>query len=359
MRTFVTGGTGFIGRRLIQQLLTRGDEVYALARSDSSAAELAGLGAHVVRGDILNRESLRTGMQGADVVFHLAAMYELGVQDPSRMEAINIEGTRNVLSVGHELGIPKMVYTSTVAVFGDTQGRVIDEDYRYDGPFRSHYDRTKWLAHYAVAEPLIEEGAPITIVMPGVVYGPGDTSVTGELLRMFWHGLLPIVPGPDQAVTYAHVDDIAAGHILAAVEGEPGETYVLAGPPVTFERLFGLWADVSGRPDPLFSIPARFIRPLAPLMDVVGKFMPLPQSFRAESIRVLGATYLARADKARAELGWEPRPVRQGLAETFDWLAETEPPLLPGLSREAATVGLLAATGILAGWLTRRDQAPH
>lgn len=355
MRAFVTGGTGFIGQQLVRQLVERGDEVYALARSDSSAAEVASLGAQIVRGDILNPELLRRGMLGADVVFHLAALYELGVRDAARMDAINVQGTRNVLSIGYELGVPKMVYTSTVAVFGDTRGRMVDEGYRYMGPFLSDYDRTKWLAHYEVADGLIQKGAPIVIVMPGVVYGPGDTSVTGELLRMFWHGLLPVVPGPEQAVTYAYVDDIAAGHLLAAERGKPGETYILAGPPLTFEELFGLWAEVSGRPAPLFSVPARFLRPLAPLMEVVGRFAPLPQSLRAESIRVLGATYLARADKARAELGWEPRSVRQGLTETFDRLAESEPPLLPGVTREAAVVGLLAAVGILLGWLARRD----
>jgi dihydroflavonol-4-reductase len=353
VRAFVTGGTGFIGQRLVQQLIARGDQVSALARSDSSAAHLKALGAHVVRGDILDVESLRSGMLGADVVFHLAALYELGVQDPAKMEAINVDGTRNVLGVGHELGIPKLVYTSTVAVFGDTQGRLVAESYRYDGPFLSDYDRTKWLAQYQVAEPLMERGAPVVIVMPGVVYGPGDTTVTGELLRMFWHGLLPVVPGPEQAVTYAHVDDVVAGHILAAERGEPGESYVLAGPPFTFGDLFDLWADVSGRPRPLFGIPARFMRPLAPVMGIVGRFVALPQSLREESIRVLGATYLARANKAKAELGWEPRPVRQGLTETFDWLAEAEPPLLPGLTREAAVVGLVVAV-VAAKWLSRR-----
>ena len=231
MKAFVTGGSGFIGQHVVQKLVARGDEVHALARSEESAALLRQLGATVFKGDITDAASLRPGMAGCDVVFHMAAWYKLGAPDWMNAEAINVGGTRRVLRLAHELGIPKIVYTSTVAVYGDTQGQLVDESYYKEGPFLTEYDRTKWLAHYKVALPLIEKGAPIVIVMPGGVYGPGDTSFIAQLMRMFYRGLA-VLPGSDLTVTYAHVEDIAEGHLLAAEKGKVGESYILTGPAI-------------------------------------------------------------------------------------------------------------------------------
>ena len=219
MKAFVTGGSGFIGQHVVQKLVARGDEVHALARSAESANLLRQLGATVFMGDITDSASLRPAMTGCDVVFHIAAWYKLGAPDWMQAEAINVGGTRRVLRPAHELGIPKIVYTSTIAVFGDTQGQLVDEAYYKEGPFLTEYDRTKWLAHYKVALPLIEKGAPIVIVMPGGVYGPGDTSFIAQLMRLFYRGL-PALPGSDLTVTYAHVDDIAAGHLGDPARGE-------------------------------------------------------------------------------------------------------------------------------------------
>jgi hypothetical protein len=199
MKAFVTGGTGFIGQQVVRKLLARHYAVYALARSAASAQTLAALGCTIVQGDITDVESMREGMAGSDVVFHIAAWYKVGSPDWLQAEAINVGGTRNVLRLAHELGVPRIIYTSTIAVFGDTQGQLVDETFYQGGPFLSEYDRTKWLAHYKVAVPLIEKGAPIIIVMPGMVYGPGDTSSLAEMMRLFYRGL-PALPGPGNHV---------------------------------------------------------------------------------------------------------------------------------------------------------------
>jgi dihydroflavonol-4-reductase len=232
MKAFVTGGTGLIGRSLIRQLVERGYHVHALARSAAGAATVSALGATSVPGDVTDRESMRAGMRGSEVVFHLAAIYDYAPEAKAQCEPINVEGTRVVLELAHELRVPRIVYTSSLAVFGDTHGELPDETYRADGPFLTEYDRTKWQAHYEVAMPLIEAGAPIIIVMPGAVYGPGDTSWLAEAMRLFHRGLMPLVPGPESVVTYAYVDDVAEGHILAAEKGRVGESYILAGPAV-------------------------------------------------------------------------------------------------------------------------------
>jgi nucleoside-diphosphate-sugar epimerase len=267
--------------------------------------------------------SMREGMKGSDIVFHIAGWYKLGAPDWMQAEAINVGGTRKVLRLAQELDIPKIIYTSTVAVFGDTHGELVDETYFQGGPFLSEYDRTKWLAHYKVAVPFIEQGAPVIIVMPGAVYGPGDTSSVADLMRMFYRGM-PAVPGPDMTLTYAHVEDIAEGHILAAEKGKIGESYILAGPAIPLGEMIDFWAHLTGKRAPALRIPSGWLRPFAPVMGVLQSILPLPTTFSQEAIATLGATYIARSDKARAELSWQTRPLQTGMLETFAWIADTE-----------------------------------
>src|SRR5579883_1075660 len=176
MKYFVTGATGFVGGRVVRQLIEAGHQVVAVVRTPAKAKDLRALGVDVQQGDVTDRESMREPMRGTDGVFHIAGWYKVGVKDKSEGEKINIQGTRNVLELMQELGIRKGVYTSTLAVNSDTHGKLVDETYHYTGPHLSEYDRTKWVAHYEVADPLIAQGLPLVIVQPGVIYGPGDTS---------------------------------------------------------------------------------------------------------------------------------------------------------------------------------------
>lgn len=355
MKAFVTGGTGFIGRHVVRRLLDRGYEVIALARSEVGGAMLRDMGAVAVPGDISDRESMREMMRGSDIVFHIAAIFDFSPDAVAQCEETNVKGTRNVLELAFELGVPRIIYTSTVAVFGDTHGEIPDETYFAGGPFLTEYDRTKWLAHYEVAEPLIAQGAPIIIVMPGAVYGPGDTSWLAETMRMFNRGLLPILPGPETVLTFAYVDDVAEGHILAAEKGRVGESYILAGPAVPIGELVDFWSQLTGKPRPVARIPARYARELAPITGRVQPVLSLPQSFSGEVFRTLGASYAGRSDKARAELGWKPRPIQTGMLETFEWITATEPPDVGEREKRAAGFIFLAATVLLLWWLWSRN----
>jgi nucleoside-diphosphate-sugar epimerase len=355
MKAFVTGGTGFIGRHVVRKLLERGYDVAALARSDSSAGILRAAGARVVRGDIGDKASMRAGMAGADVVFHVAGWYEVGDSDWMKAEQVNVGGTRNVLTLAVELEIPRILYVSTVAVFGDTKGQLLDENDEPTGQFRTEYERTKWLAHYKVAVPLIEEGAPIIIAMPGGAYGPGDHSFLGQTMEMFYRGSI-VVPGPETTFTYAHVEDIAEGIILAAEKGELGESYILAGPAVPLGEMVDFWSYLTGKPAPPLRVPASVFHKIAPAMEVVGSVAPLPRLFTGEALGAAGVTYMARADKARAALGWRPRPLQAGMLETFEWIAaNTPPPMLDTRQRRIAGITLLAAAALLIAWLLSRD----
>jgi nucleoside-diphosphate-sugar epimerase len=357
MHTFVTGGTGFIGNILVRRLAARGDEVRALVRSKKGKEKMEAAGAQAVWGDVTERASLREGMAGCDLVFHVAAWYKLGSRDWLKAETINVEGTRNVLELAYELGVPKIVYTSTLAVYGDTHGIMADESYVMPSTggvreFRTEYDRTKWMAHYQVALPLIERGAPIIIVLPGVVFGPGDHSLIAQLMEAWYRGLFPVFPGPETSYTYAHVDDIVEAHLLAAENGRLGESYVIAGPAMSFQEIVPLWARLAGKPVPLAYLPSRFLHPLAPVAQALGERIPgWPELLSADAVRVMGCTYIARADKALGELGWKPRPVEEGMRQTLDWVAaksRAEPLLSPrqkqiaGLSLAALAVLLLA-----------------
>lgn len=356
MKAFVTGGSGFIGQHVVRKLIERGYEVHTLARSKQSADILHAMGATAVLGDITDTASMRDGMEGSDVVFHIAGWYEIGSQKGGQAEGINVGGTRRVLRLANELNIPKIVYTSTVAVFGDTHGQLVDETYYNEDPFLTEYDRTKWLAHYKVAQPLIEKGVPIVIVQPGVVYGPGDTGIVAQLMRMFYRGM-PTLIGPDTVLTYAHVEDIAEGHILAAEKGDTGESYILAGPAIPLGEMIDFWGHLLGKRSPAIRVSGRYLRPFAPLMDFFYNLIPnTPALFSGEAVGSLGVTYMARSDKARNELGWKTRPLQTGMLETFKWIAETEPEPSPVQSKEKqlALLALITATVIFLFWLLGR-----
>ena len=263
------------------------------------------LGVDQRSGDIIDPAAVRSAMYGVDGVFHIAGWYRVGARDRREADVVNVEGTREVLKAMHELRIARGVYTSTLAVFGDTRGRVVDEAYRTSGPWDAIYDETKWRAHFEVALPLMERGLPLTIVQPGVVYGVGDHSPVRPIIDMYLRRRLPAVPA-STAYCWGHVEDTAAAHVLAMEKGRSGETYIVAGPPHTLADALRIAEAVTGIPAPRLRIP----RAVTSLLRVV----PGPAN---EGLRALGATYLGSNAKARSELGFDPRPLREGFAEVL------------------------------------------
>ena len=317
MKYFVTGATGFVGGRVARQLVDAGHQVVAVVRSPEKARDLAALGVTLAQGDVTEKESMRAPMTGVDGVFHIAGWYKLGVRDKRDGERVNVQGTRNVLELMRDLGIAKGVYTSTLAVFSDTHGRLVDETYRYDGPHLSEYDRTKWVAHYEVADPMIAAGLPLVIVQPGLIYGPGDTSPVRGTLIQYLQRKLPLVPSRT-AFCWAHVDDIARGHISAMERGRVGESYIIAGPPHTLVDALNIAQRITGVPAPRIHMPPAAMKATAGLMSVVERVVPVPDDYSAEYLREnAGTTYLGSNAKARRELDYDPRPLRDGLAETL------------------------------------------
>ncbi|HWM52993.1 MAG TPA: NAD-dependent epimerase/dehydratase family protein [Thermoplasmata archaeon] len=301
---FVTGATGFIGGRVTRQLIQAGHDVVAIARNPQGAKDLVSIGVDVRRADVTDPDSLRGPMAGVDGVFHIAGWYKIGSKDRSEGERINVAGTRNVLTAMKELRVPKGVYTSTLAVFSDTHGQLVDETYRHEGPWLTEYDRTKWIAHYEIAEPMIRTGLPLVIVQPGVNYGPGDTSEIRPTFVRYLQGKLRAIP-QRTAYCWAHVEDTGRAHILAMERGRAGQTYIIAGPPHTLIEAFDVAERITGIPAPRFHASPGLLRAIAALS-------------RSERLRDLaGVTYLGNNEKARRELGFDPRPLDDGLRETL------------------------------------------
>ncbi len=317
MKYFVTGATGFVGGRVARQLVEAGHQVVAVVRSPEKARDLAALGVELHRGDVTEKESLRAAMTGVDGVFHIAGWYKVGARNKEDGQKINVEGTRNVLELMQELKIPKGVYTSTLAVNSDTGGKLVDEQYRFTGQHLTVYDRTKADAHQ-LAEEFIARGLPLVIVQPGLIYGPGDTSSVRTSLIQFLQGQLPLMP-LQTAFSWAHVDDIARGHIQAMEVGVAGQNYLVCGPTHTFIEALEIASQITGKPLPALRVAPAMLKAMASLMGLVEKLIPLPETYTYEGLRVIaGTTYIGDNRKARRELGFNPRPLEEGMRETLE-----------------------------------------
>jgi nucleoside-diphosphate-sugar epimerase len=320
MKVFVTGGTGFIGGAVARRLCERGDAVVCLVRSPGKATKLTDLGCELVGGDLGDTEAIRAGIEGCDAVVHAAAMYEVGIpakQRPAMWEA-NVAGTERVLKAARDARVAKVVYVSTVGVFGNTHRQVVDEAYQHPGrDFTSYYEETKLEAH-KIAKRMIEDGLPGVIVQPGGVYGPGDTSQIADLLEQFFAGRMPLIPFPELGICLTHVEDIAAGILLALDKGGVGETYVLSGPVTTMREAVEIVAAATGRRAPKYALPVPLMKALTPIGPLVGKMMGQPPNLRELISSADGVTFWASHEKASRELGYAPRGLEEGLRQTLE-----------------------------------------
>lgn len=317
MRAFLTGGTGFIGARVAGVMRSRGDDVVALVRSEARAGTLRDLGCTLVEGGVTSTEALERGMEGCDAVLHVAGVYKVGIpasERPAMYEA-NVTGTERVLDAAVRTGIGRIVYVSTVNVFGNTRGVVVDETYCRPGDdFVSYYDETKYRAHMA-AEERIAAGAPVVIAMPGGVYGPGDHSEIGSLIEQLRTGKLRMRTFPETGLNLAHVDDIAAGIVLVQDSGRRGESYVMGGEITRIGDALEVAGRVTGRRVPRFTMPVWMMKAAIPAGPLIGRVMGTGPNLRELITSGAGVTYWATDAKARTQLGYTSRDLETGLRQ--------------------------------------------
>lgn len=321
MKAFVTGGTGFVGGSVVRRLRGRGDEVVALVRNQEKGEPLREIGCELEGGDLSEEGALREGMRGCDAVIHVAAMYEVGIPKHRHqaMYDANVLGTERVLRAALDERVPKVVYVSTVAAFGNTRGRVVDETYQHPGAdFTSYYEETKYKAHLLARRLIDDEGLPCVIVQPGAVYGPDDHSVVGTQINQFLAGRMPMMAFPELGMNMVHVDDVATGVLLALDKGRVGEQYVLGGQVTTMREAIETLARIADRKAPSRTLPTPLLKAITPIGPVVGKVMGLPPNLSELISSADGVTFWAKHDKAIAELGYSPRGLEQGLRDTLE-----------------------------------------
>jgi dihydroflavonol-4-reductase len=316
MKALVTGANGFTGSHLVKALLQQGHTVVGLVRKSSDRSRLTDVALLLFYGDVTDRHALQTAMQGVDWVFHTAAYVELGLVDAVRMHRVNVEGTRAVLEAAQAVGISKLVYCSTIGIYGNTQGRVIDETFqRTQTDFSSAYDRTKYQAQQLVDQ-FASQGLPVVSVMPSGIFGADDPHF-GPVMTQFRQGKLKLWAGSDRITGIVHVDDLVQAMTLAAKQATPGSHYIISAGDLTTREMFAFLSQETGISVPQ-EVPEPIVRLIGNLLDPIGKLLAWQPPLSRERIHYLyDRCVRVDAAKARQELGWQPRSIAQTLRDSL------------------------------------------
>jgi dihydroflavonol-4-reductase len=322
MTTLVTGATGFVGSSVVKALLARGEPVRALIRAGSNCCNLHNLPVETVVGDLEQPSTLRRVVEGCRALYHVAADYRLWAPRPGTMYRVNVDGTRALLRAAADAGVERIVYTSSVATLGlDAGGDLADETTPASiDDMIGHYKRSKYLAEQAVHELIEREGLAAVIVNPSAPIGPGDVrpTPTGRVVLEAARGRIPAYV--DTGLNVVHVDDVAAGHLLAYERGAVGERYILGGQNLTLGEILTLIAVLAGRRPPRLRLPAGLILPLAYLSEMAARL-----TRGAEPLLTVDGLRMARkrmhytSAKAERELGYRSRPAADAVRDALDW----------------------------------------
>ncbi len=321
MSNLVTGANGFVGAAVVRALLGRGERVRALVRGGSNTVNLDGLAVEIVRGDITDPESLRRVADGCSTVLHVAADYRLWAPDEELMYRTNVSGSVNVLESAAAAGAERMVYTSSVAVLGINPDRTpADETTPVSladmvGP----YKRSKYLAEQAVRQRAAELGFGLVTVNPSTPVGPGDfrPTPTGRLIVEAALGRMPAFV--DTGLNVVHVDDVAAGHLLARDRGEAGERYILGGADLSLKEILAMVASHTGRKPPSLRLPRRAVYPFAVISETLARLRGTEPRVTRDGLRMAKKHMYFSSAKARAALGYQARPPEAAIVDALAW----------------------------------------
>ncbi|MGH2786595.1 MAG: SDR family NAD(P)-dependent oxidoreductase [Actinomycetota bacterium] len=318
---FVTGGSGLVGKAVVNHLVAAGQEVRALARSEAARTSLEELGAKTVPGDILDEASVRAAMTGCGVAYHIAGLNAFCLRDPAPLFRVNVEGSLNVVRAAAAAGVGRLLYTSSAATLGERKGTVGSEASPHRGSFLSEYERSKFEAERVV---LIEGRArdlDVVCVNPSSVQGPGRTGGTAKILVAFLNGKLKYFVKTN--ISLVDIDDCARGHLLAAQRGRDGQRYVLNGASIPIERALEIVAEITGTrhrprilPGTLATAGGTVVGALARLRG--GESAPVCR----EMVRTLRHGHDYDGSRAARELGLVYTPIEETLRRTVEWLVD-------------------------------------
>ena len=317
----VTGATGFVGSAVARALLARGASVRVLARASSDRANLAGLDVTVATGDLTDPDSLARAAAGCRHVFHVAADYRIWVPEPGTMLRANVDGSVAMLRAAHAAGAERIVYCSSVAALGLTpDGTPADETTPViEANLIGIYKQSKYRAEQAVLRLVAEEGVPAVIVNPAAPVGPRDIkpTPTGKMIREAAAGRMPAYL--DTGLNVVHVDDVAAGHLLALEHGRIGERYILGGENLALGDLVRLVCDVAGARAPFGKLPAGLLWPVAMGMELAARVFGVEPLVTRDHLRMARKKMFYSSAKAMRELGYTPRPAREAVTDAVTW----------------------------------------
>jgi dihydroflavonol-4-reductase len=327
MKILVTGSTGFIGSQLVRRLVESGHDVRAFHRPTSTQRMLEGLPVEHALGDLTQSDSIQAAMQDIDVVFHVAALLG-GRDDPGRMYAVTVEGTRAVLQAARAAGVQKFVHTSSVAALGvpaqpqasGLQPLMMNENHTWNyRPEYWPYGYAKYLAELEVQR-AVATGLDAVIVNPSVVYGPGDIyRQNSSLVMQIAHQRLRLATSG--GVNVVHIDDVIDGHLAALERGQCGGRYILGGENITIVDLVKMIGEVVGKPPPSVTIPANLVKTLARPVKLIEAFLSIPVD--TTILRLAGRYFYYDLRKSHSELGLAaPRPAKQAIIDAYNWFRE-------------------------------------
>ncbi len=325
MKCLVTGANGFLGSWLCRTLIHHGHQVRALVRKNSSLDDLEGVPCEFAYGDVTDLESLRSALQGRDIVFHLAGVVAYRKKDRSKMQAVNVDGTSNLLKAlaMHPGTVPGLLHVSSVVAVGASfsADQILDENSVYNvGPLDLGYFETKHQAELLVQEYAAKNLGPAVIVNPSTIYGRGDAKKGSRRTQLkVAQGKFPFyTPG---GVNVVAVEDVVRGILLAQEKGKQGQRYILSGENMTIQQLFQTIAKCAAVPAPKILLPKAALYSLGAigdLMDVMGLKGPLS----LENARVACMYHWFRNTKAELELGFTASPAEQAIESSVSWMRD-------------------------------------
>ncbi len=321
MRVLLTGGTGFLGERVAAALRSAGHHVVALARDPDRAPR----DVEVVRGDLLDGESLARAVRGVEAVVHLAALVRRWVRDRSLFDRVNVDASLRLLDLALAAGASRFVYCSSFMALGPTDGFTGDEETEHPGDPRNDYERTKLAADRRMRQRQAA-GDPVVILYPGVVYGPGrmtDGNILAGVARDLLAGRLPGTIGPgDRRQCLAFVEDVARGFSLALARAPAGSRYVLGGENLTVREALEIMAAAGGVPVPGRRIPYGLAKVLGRFFRWRAVLTGIEPMLTDEEVEVYRHEWAYSSARAERELGYAITPAREGLPRMVRWLLD-------------------------------------
>jgi nucleoside-diphosphate-sugar epimerase len=326
MNIMITGGTGYVGQRLVSKLLSQGHTIHLLCRKKPEDDFFQNANLKFFMGDLQSRDVLKQAMCGCEQVYHVAAYARAWARDPKTYFKINVEGTVNVLDAALETGVKRLVFTSTGATFGASNGKPISEDMIRMHDFFTEYESSKFMAEEKLQH-YVRRGLHACMVHPLRVYGPGvwtESNVISMMIKSYVEGDWHIIPGNGKTLgSFSFIDDLVDGHILAMEKGRAGEKYILGGPNLNFNEFFSLLKKITSKNYLLVKIPVPVLMLFGWKEEMLSKFGKEPLITR-KWIKKYHHNLDCSSEKAERELGYRITPIEEGIQKTLSWLEESK-----------------------------------